>query len=265
MIMTGGACEATCTPSADERDRWQRRARPLLGTLVEVGTSRHDPARWKRCIDAAFDAIASVQTCLSRFEPLSDIAAFHALEPGRWMVVRPHTTAVLAAAQRLHRESGGRFDVSLGSARDGWLLDGSRLQRRSAAATLDLGGIGKGYAVDAAVEAMQAVGCESGWVNAGGDLRTFGSARLTLLLRDEASGGVRPFATLRDGSFATSHFGPNSRNCLANGSADGAGMRHISVASPQCMWSDALTKVVAASGDCAHSLLSEFGAQAWLH
>jgi thiamine biosynthesis lipoprotein len=265
MMMTGSTCEATCTPSAEGRDGWQRRARPLLGTLVEVGTSRLDRAGEQRWIDAAFEAVASVQTCLSRFEPLSDIAAFHALEPGRWMVVRPHTAVVLAAAQRLQRDSGGRFDVSLGSARDGWLLDGCRLQRRSAAAALDLGGIGKGYAVDAAVEAMQALGCESGWVNAGGDLRTFGSAHLTLLLRDEASGGVRPFATLCDGSFATSHFSRNSRSCLAEGSADGAGVRHVSVASPRCMWSDALTKVVAASGDCAHPLLGKFDAQAWLH
>jgi len=39
---------------------------------------------------------------------------------------------------------------------------------------LDVGGIGKGFAVDKAVEALQQVGAGSGLVRAGGDLRGFG-------------------------------------------------------------------------------------------
>ncbi|MDP9043253.1 MAG: thiamine biosynthesis protein ApbE, partial [Pseudomonadota bacterium] len=90
-----------------------------------------------------------------------------------------------------------------------------------------------------------------------------------LQLRDERSGGVRPFATLRDGAFATSHFGGTARAVLqvADASAcDRPGPRaHVSVAAPCCLWADALTKVVAASGDTQHPLLRIHGASAWHH
>jgi thiamine biosynthesis lipoprotein len=106
-----------------------------------------------------------------------------------------------------------------------------------------------------------AAGCPAGWVNAGGDLRAFGDIDLPLQLRDEASGGVHSFGSLRDGAFATSHFSPGMRP-LAGLSAAHA---HASVAAPSCLWADALTKVLAISGDTAHPLLARYGAQGWLH
>jgi thiamine biosynthesis lipoprotein len=123
--------------------------------------------------------------------------------------------------------------------------------------TLDLGGIGKGFAVDAAIQALRAQGAESGWVNAGGDLRVFGPLSLPIDLRDEEQGGVRRFATLGDGAFATSRLAPHGP--AARGAC------HASVAAPTCLWADALTKVVIASGDSAHPLVGRLGAQAWLH
>jgi thiamine biosynthesis lipoprotein len=232
--------------------RWLRRARPLLGTLVEVGIPAND-ANDNEAIDAAFDAIAEVQSCLSRFEADSDVARFHALRTGRSLRLRPHGAQVLAAAQALRDASAGLFDITLGTAPSGWRCEAAQLWKLDNAVRLDLGGIGKGHAVDVAVEALMQRGCRAGWVNAGGDLRVFGDAQLPVTVRDESTGGVRPFATLADGAFATS--------CLAH-----AGRRaHASVAAPRCLWADALTKVVAFSGDAAHPLLSRHGAQAWLH
>ena len=238
---------------------WQRRARPLLGTLVEVGCA----SGAAQAAEAAFAAIAGVQACLSRFEPGSDVQRFHALRAGESIAVRPHTAAVLAAAQALHEASDGVFDISLGSAPDGWRIHEGRWEKRSSDVRIDLGGIGKGYAVDCAVSALIAQGCEAGWVNAGGDVRAFGDAEVPLQLRDEASGGVRPFATLRDGAFATSHFDRCSRSRIASAAA--ARPAHVSVAAPLCLWADALTKVVTLSGDTSHPLLARFEARAWLH
>jgi len=231
---------------------WLRRARPLLGTLVEVAVARDD-AHDDAAIDAAFDAIAEVQSCLSRFDAESDVTRFHALRAGQSLRLRPHSAQVLAAAQALREASAGLFDITLGTAPAGWRCDAARLYKLSDAARLDLGGIGKGHAVDVAVDALMQRGCRAGWVNAGGDLRVFGDAELPVSVRDESTGGVRTFATLADGAFATS--------CLAH-----AGRRaHVSVAAPQCLWADALTKVVGLSSDTAHPLLSCHGAQAWLH
>lgn len=263
------AAEAHRAPDAG----WHRRAQPLLGTLVEVGVPSSDmhADRWA---DVAFEAIAGVQASLSRFEPASEVARFNALAAGEEIEVGAHAQAVLSAARRLQRESAGLFDVSLGSAPDGWRLEGSRLRKLSPAARLSLDGIAKGHAVDCAVRALRQAGCESGWVNAGGDLRSFGSARVSVQLRDEAGGGVRAFASLLDGAFATSHYDARSRSRLAGPATDPASPAstphaqaavHVSVAAPLCLWADALTKLVALSGDAMHPLLAGFGAQAWLH
>lgn len=216
----------------------QRRARPLLGTLVEVGADGAD-------VEAAFGAIAAVQRELSRFDAASEVARFNALPAGGSVELGVHGRTVLGAAARLAERSGGCFDVALGSGR--WQLDGACLIKLDATTRLDLGGIAKGYAVDCAVQALQQGGASSGWVNAGGDLRCFGATALTLQLRDEANGGVRPFGLLRDGACATSWIGA----------------RQVSVLAPACLWADALTKVVARLGRT--DWLAEFEASAWLH
>jgi FAD:protein FMN transferase len=239
----------------------QRRARPLLGTLVEVGVSA-DHTRPDAAIDAAFAAIAEVEACLSAFRPDSDVARFHALPAGAAMAVRPDMAIVLAAAAALRAESAGLFDISLGSGPQGWHVDGPWLQRLDASTCLDLGGIGKGHAVDRAIATLATQGCAGGWVNAGGDLRAFGSAELEIVLRDEATGGTRRFAQLAEGAFATSHFGPGSRSRLTGPSN---ALAHASVAAPSCLWADSLTKVVALSGDVRHLALRRRNARAWLH
>ena len=262
----------------DDALPWLRRAQPLLGTLVEIGlrggglgagagAARHATfdAAFDAAFGAAFSAIREVQACLSRFEPDSDIARFNALRAGGSLSIRPTTRHVLQAARELQQASAGAFDVSLGSAPDGWRCEGDRLHKLAAAARLDLGGIGKGHAVDCAVDALIAHAGAAGWVNAGGDLRAFGAAELPIRLRDERAGGTRPFASLCDGAFATSHYGRHSRSHLARRAGERTAPAHVSVAAPLCLWADALTKVVAISGDTAHPLLARFDAQAWLH
>ena len=244
---------------------WTRRARPLLGTLVEVGVTRQC-ADVEAALAAAFAALQEVQDCLSRFDASSDIARFQALRVGTSLSVRAPTRRVLAAARELQIASAGVFDISLHTAPDGWQCDAGRLHKLDAATRLDLGGIGKGHAVDCAVQALIDHGCTSGWVNAGGDLRAFGSAELPVQLRDEQGGGVRAFATLTDGAFATSWFGRDSRSAASRLGHDRATLSaHASVAAPLCLWADALTKVVAVSGDARHPLLARYDARAWLH
>lgn len=244
------------SPAADGRA--VRRARPLLGTLVEVGAV-DGPGH---AHDAAFAAIAEVQSQLSRFEAASDIAWFNTARAGECRVIGPHTRAVLAAARRLGDETHDLFDITLGTAPRQWRVEGDALVKLVDGITFDLGGIGKGYAVDRAIDALAAAGCRAGWVNAGGDLRAFGDIDVPVSLRDEHGGGVRPLAQLRDGAIATSRFGKGARSTL---SAHGAPDAHVSVAAPLCLWADALTKLVAISGDTAHPALALHGAQAWLH
>lgn len=272
-----GRCELPAIAATVTSAHWLRRARPLLGTLVEIGVGvgvgvgageRFDAPR---AIDATFDAIAEVQRCLSRFDTTSDIARFHALEPGRWSPMRAPTRRVLEAARQLQRDTGGIFDISLGSGPDAWHCEGDRLHKLAQGVRLDLGGIGKGHAVDMAVQVLIDHGCAAGWVNAGGDLRAFGAVAVPIRLRDETAGGARSFATLHEGAFATSCFGAAARSQLARRGADAEAAvdapsrTHVSVAAPLCLWADALTKVVAVCGDPSHPALAGVGAAAWLH
>jgi FAD:protein FMN transferase len=243
---------------------WQRRARPLLGTLVELGL-RSAPGDQGATFEAAFAAVLGVQAALSRFDLDSDVSRFHALRCGQALRMRPATKAVLTAAWQLQLASAGVFDISLGTAPMGWRCEGDDLVKRASQTRLDAGGIAKGYAVDKAIQALIERGCAAGWVNAGGDLRAFGDVDVPIHLRDESTGGVRRFADLRDGAFATSHFDAGSRSCLVHGRPVRAAQAHVSVAAPQCLWADALTKVVAIRGDMSDPLLAQFQASAWKH
>ncbi|CAN5274839.1 FAD:protein FMN transferase [soil metagenome] len=248
--------------------RWQRRARPLLGTLVEIGWRGHSVGEGE-AIEAAFAAIALVQSELSRFEPASEVSRFNAMPAGAHIALSDSGLDVFTAADELRALTVGLFDITLGSAPNGWRIDGAQLVKLDARARIDLGGIAKGHAVDRAVAALIAHGCPAGWVNAGGDLRAFGGAEVPVMLRDEAQGGVREFATLCDGAFATSHFAPPSRSPWHASLWSAGGTQpewlHVSVAAPRCLWADALTKIVAASGDAEHPALARYDARAWLH
>jgi thiamine biosynthesis lipoprotein len=236
--------------------RTVRRARPLLGTVVEIGVhSASDGADVGRAIEAGFARVALLQAQLSRFEPSSELGRFNAAGAGARIAIHDDAAVVLAAAAALRDATGGAFDVSLGTGTWQWQVEpGGALIKLSEGVRIDLGGIAKGHAVDCAVDVVLQHGVTAGWVNAGGDLRAFGALALPIDLRDEQVGGVRRFATICDGAFATSRLVAPDGSVLV-----------ASVAAPQCLWADALTKVVVASGDAEHALLARFGARAWLH
>jgi thiamine biosynthesis lipoprotein len=197
----------------------RRRARPLLGTLVEIAADRAE------AIDAAFAAIARVQALMSYHDPASELSRLNREAATRAVRVSPWTAEVLQLALRVAAESGGVFDPTVAprlcalgflpatpgapraDRRATWRdvqADGDRVRFRRAL-RLDLGGIAKGFAVDRAVESLQAAGVASGVVNAGGDLRVFGSEIQRVHLRDPASPGTFPQTlALRDAALATS-------------------------------------------------------------
>ncbi|MGC4062455.1 MAG: FAD:protein FMN transferase [Aquabacterium sp.] len=241
---------------------WLRRARPLLGTLVEVGV----PEGRDDALAVAFEVIEQVQRLMSIHDAKSDLSRLHAAPAGTLVDVHPWTGEVLQLAAGLSMQTGGLFDVARGSGT--WSCQGTNghasVVRHDVACRLDLGGIAKGWAVDRAVEALIELGVEALWVNAGGDLRSVGVA-LPIALRDEVDGGVRPWLQLSDGAMATSWFGEGARDSL-HGQRKAV---HVSVAAPRCVWADALTKVVAQTGDADEAwlrqLAARYEARIWVH
>jgi FAD:protein FMN transferase len=237
-----------------------RRARPALGTLVELGARSAAPS--SAAFDEAFRVLREVEAALSAFDPASDIGRFNRAPAGASLEVTPDTLQVLTAAAEF--AEGGLFDITQGTGAADWSLTSNGwLRKHTAAVRIDLGGIGKGHAVDRTFDALRgALDGAPCWVNAGGDLRVSG-LELPVNLRDEMDGGVRPWMVLREGALATSYFGAGSRSRLAGANESSA--RHVSVAAPLCLACDALTKVVALSGRIDAPLLTRHGATAWVH
>lgn len=253
-----------------------RRAKPLLGTLVEVACEAPDRAMALAASQAAFDAVRRVHQLMSRHEPGSELSSINALAPGLWAQIAPETMAVFDFARRLSEQSGGVFDVfaadpdkvQAGNWRDLEIDRSQQRLRKHAVMQADLGGIAKGYAVDAAVNAMSAAGAGSGWVNAGGDLRVFGPAALPLQVRAPWNPGHTITCTMLCNQAAATSASywldiPVLRHGLTRKTIDV--QASWTVCAPACMAADALTKLVAASGDVLHPVLALHQARAWVY
>ncbi|MGH8093301.1 MAG: FAD:protein FMN transferase [Chthoniobacterales bacterium] len=251
------------------RSRWieARRARPLLGTFVELALRAPDETILRRAIALGFNAIAKVQERMNRHNPLSEVSRLNREAARRGVAVNRSTLTVLRAAERFAEESGGAFDITVGSAgcwRDLRIDEDGRVRFRRPL-TIDLGGIAKGFAVDCAVEALQKAGALSGIVNAGGDVRVFGDKAESVQIRHplnpgRSAGSVR----LRDRALATSgcYFTP----ALFDRRTHRAMSDEVSVtvAAPDCLTADALTKVALVLREEGKEMLTRYGADAFL-
>lgn len=249
-----------------------RRARPLLGTLVEIRASGPAAAQ---AVRAGFAEVGRIHGLMNRHAAGSDIGRFNRAAPGEMLAVDAHTLAVLAAAARLQAESEGAFDCVFDCALDGahgpaWAIEGAML-RKLRPARLDLGGIAKGYAVDCAVRAMLGFDVDDVLVNAGGDMRHAGRAPAAVALREPgAPARVALRWHLDNAALAGSSaggLGLSAAPRIADRRAPsvlpaGAG---ASVLAPSCMLADALTKVVLVCGAPDHPLLARYGARALLY
>ena len=161
------------------------RARPLLGTLVEIRISA-DSADAPGAIGEAFAAIERVQRLMSAHDPDSDVSHMNRAVDATSLRVDPWTKEVLEKAQAIHAATEGLFDCAVATA----LIALGRLPcHANGSRSITLDGIAKGYAVDRAVWSLRASSVPWGVVNAGGDLCLFGERAETVHVRDPRSPG----------------------------------------------------------------------------
>jgi thiamine biosynthesis lipoprotein len=270
-----------------------QRARPLLGTLVEISAHGPDEDAVRLALDDAFRAVEEVQRLMSYHDPDSDVSRINREAAREPVPVAAHTWRVLEAAQSFARASDGLFDITVApklvafgflprhadfaraSGRGDWCdveLLAERRVRLARRVRVDLGGIAKGYAVDRAIEVLQARGMRAARVNAGGDLRVFGAPMQTVhIRRPGAPTELLPLVELADGAAATSsdYYTAQRRNGRwvtplidpRTGASCPRG-RSVTVLAADCMTADALTKVVHADPQRATDVLSRFAARA---
>lgn len=272
------------------------RARPWLGTLVEMRVDAPDAECARRALEAAFAEVEAVHRRMSFHEPGSDLARLHAARIGMAVAVDARTVEVLRCALSLAERSHGCFDPTVAGelvargflprpdspfaadACASWRdveLPGGDCVRLHRALWLDLGGIAKGYAVDRAVDALFAHGATQVLVNAGGDLRVAGPREEIVHLRGAGTAGMAGAVALRDAALASSAGAATRRHRggrwigahldARSGKTVGA-FSFASVIAPTCMIADALTKVAfAAPPALARRVFASCGAQVTTH
>lgn len=158
----------------------------------------------ERIAEAVRAALQSVDARMSRFRPESELNALNGSAAGVPVPLSPELFTVLAAAQDVSRWSSGAFDVTVAPAVESWGFGVNQQRRVPAAAEVvlqrgkvdwralqlepvhrtatkrrpgmqaDLGGIAKGYGVDAVATALEGLGVCEYMIEVGGEVRTKG-------------------------------------------------------------------------------------------
>ena len=173
--------------------RYQHRA---MATMFEIMIADEDPAFAAGAALAAFEEIDRLEQDLSRYSANSDITRINNLPPHGSVQVGLDTFQCLRLSRQFWEETGRAFDVTLGALMNCWVggdksllhpspeqivratersgmhrldLDEATMTVRvdDAGPLLDLGAIGKGYAVDRAVELLKEWGVVSALVHGG--------------------------------------------------------------------------------------------------
>jgi thiamine biosynthesis lipoprotein len=226
-----------------------QRLRPAMGSLLAIEARAPSQREALAGIEAAYAAVGVLGRRLHPHRPGSELAQISGARLEVPQPVERDLWELLALAKRIHTLSAGVFDPCLprrpGTLGDIELLASHRVICHAPVA-LDLGGMAKGYAVDAAVAALRVHGCTAGLVNAGGDLRVFGAAQ-TVLVRAEHD-TCQPLE-LADVALAVSDLCVQGRpsehqGYYVRGSGAAAGKRHAAVIAADAATADALTKCV---------------------
>ncbi len=182
--------------------RVSKRAQMHMGTLVTLTVVAPDMRVRDRAMRAGFDEIKRLEQLLSTWRSDSELSRVNA-QAGRLPVtVSQETLELVARSLEMAELTHGGFNIALGPAVEAWsvterqhipddrklqqlkpLVDWTSIQVDAVARTIflpregmriDVGGIGKGYAADRAVEEMKRAGATGGVVALSGDIKTFG-------------------------------------------------------------------------------------------
>jgi thiamine biosynthesis lipoprotein len=93
-----------------------RRARPLLGTFVEIAVTGAAISAMEAAVEAAFAAVATVHRLMSFHEATSDVSRLNRNAWSGAVPVHGWTYQVLETALDLNRRSSGMFDVAVAPA-----------------------------------------------------------------------------------------------------------------------------------------------------
>lgn len=171
-------------------------ARNAMATRFEIVLQGSDPRMLQSAGEAALDEIERLEARLSLYRPTSEIAHVNARASHESVRVTPEVFRLLQQAQNLSNETDGLFDITIGPLVRCWGFMGGtghmpdplqleRARERAGMALvnlnaddstvtftregvlLDLGAIGKGYALEQAADILRDCGVESALIHGG--------------------------------------------------------------------------------------------------
>lgn len=208
----------------------------IMGTVFEIASYDQSPEHASHAIDKALQEIVRLDDLMSDYKPDSALSKLNRSAHFHEEQVPPDLYRVIEQAVKFSRLSGGKFDISIAPLVNLWkaglrgenmpslaqqeeargcvgyekieLTPPDRIRFRSPCLQLDLGAIGKGYAVDRAADVLHSSGIRDALINAGGStMLAMGSPpdqKAWLVRLRDPSNKIGPQVMLRDESVSTS-------------------------------------------------------------
>lgn len=200
-ILTG-LCSGCVTGGTHQTPIVLKRTQMQMGTLVSITAVAPTESVAQAATTAGFQEIKRLEQLLSTWIPASELSRVNAAAGDRPVQVSQDTLELISRSLAMVQLTEGGFNIAVGPAVEAWsvteqqniptvaeleqlrpLVDWTAIGVDASARTIflpkagmriDVGGIGKGYAADKAVEAMRRAGAQAGVVALSGDIKTFG-------------------------------------------------------------------------------------------
>jgi len=180
---------------------WLQRTDAIMGTRIYVELWHEDRAKGNAAIDAVMAEMRRIDELMSHYKPESQLSQINARAAQEPVQVNPELFDLIKLSTHFSEVTEGAFDITYASV--GHLYDFRRhvkpteaeikaalpavnwrnmlldeqhhtVRFEHAGMRIDLGGIGKGYAVDRGIALLQSRGIQHAVVTAGGDSRIIG-------------------------------------------------------------------------------------------
>lgn len=220
----------------------------IMGTVFEIAAYGETSERASAAVDKAFQEIVRIDDLMSNYKPESALSNLNRSAHFHTLRIPPDLYRVIEHALQLSKLSDGRFDITVAPLVNLWkaalagdsipsavrqqeaqacvgykkieLIPPDQIVFHSWCLQLDLGAVGKGYAVDCAAEILRSLRIQDAFIDAGGStILAMGSppgqAGWLVHLRDP-SHKIDPYVILKNGSVSTSE--QTSRSLLGRDS-----------------------------------------------
>lgn len=183
-----------------EQENTHRFTHKAMATLYEILIEYDDKVYAEQAAKAAFDEIDRLEEELSRFLPNSEISMINNLKAGDKLLLSEDALECLTQSQKLFEITNGAFDVTVGSYKENGNKENISIEQTnvneqiplhqkfeinesehtitvlSENLNIDLGGIGKGYALDKICDLLLEWDISNAFIHGGGSsVKSIGS------------------------------------------------------------------------------------------